>query len=353
MFRCDKCSKEFDKQYLLKRHLNRKNTCYKPHKFIAEYNKKIQSIDDEIERLTKLSIVSTTICRFCKEEFFKKGNMMRHLNNNTCDVKKQLINDKEELFEKKTKLENEITNNELIELRKLKELNDLKELKELKEIKQMYKTNKKTKPKQTETIETKEFKEFKELCEFKEFRELKDEFMKMLNKQSTNTTNNINNTTNINNPTINNNNNLTININSFGKESLTHITDDDYKKYFNSFFKGFLNFIEKIHFDENAPENHNLCLTNIRSKYINVCENNNWILKEKDEIIDKLINKKYDLLNDKFEEFEGAKKLSDKVSDNFKEFQENYTDVEAQKTTKENVKLMLYNKRDKLKTVRK
>jgi hypothetical protein len=317
MAKCEKCGKEFDYNYLLERHLNNKKSCeinkndtHKKYKIsknniqknITKFQREIDNINNSINELTRQSLESKTKCKFCNKIFANKNNIERHILN-SCNSRKYMLDDINNYNDKIN-----ILREEIIEL-------------EAKE--------------KTENLEQK-------------IKILENTVKNLVNKNNTsNTTNNINNTTNINNPTINNN--LTININSFGKESLDHITDDDYKKYFNSFFKGFLNFIEKIHFDENAPENHNLCLTNIRSKYINVCENNNWVLKEKDEIVEKLINKKYDLLNDKFEEFEGAKKLSDKVSDNFKEFQENYTDVEAQKTTKENVKLMLYNKRDKVK----
>jgi len=48
-------------------------------------------------------------------------------------------------------------------------------------------------------------------------------------------------------------------------------------------------------------------------------------------------------LNDKFEEFEGSNKLSINILKNFKEFQQNYNDPIAQKNTKDDVKLMLYN----------
>jgi hypothetical protein len=310
MVNCEKCDKYFPKNYLLQRHLNRKFPCVTNIDLITKFQREIDNINNSINELTRQSLESKTKCKFCNKIFANKNNIERHILN-SCNTRKYMLDDINNYNDKIN-----ILREEIIEL-------------EAKE--------------KTENLEQK-------------IKILENTVKNLVNKNNTsntsntsNTTNNINNTTNINNPTINNNNNLTININSFGKESLDHITDDDYKKYFNSFFKGFLNFIEKIHFDENAPENHNLCLTNIRSKYINVCENNNWVLKEKDEIVEKLINKKYDLLNDKFEEFEGAKKLSDKVSDNFKEFQENYTDVEAQKTTKENVKLMLYNKRDRVK----
>lgn len=89
----------------------------------------------------------------------------------------------------------------------------------------------------------------------------------------------------------------------------------------------------------------------MRSKYINVYVDNNWVLKDKNEIVDKIISKKYDLLNDKFEELKENNKLSDKITENFEEFQENYNDVEAQKNTKENVKMLLYNNRNKIKKI--
>jgi len=302
MFYCDKCETSFEKKYLLTRHLKRKTDCYKPEKLIEKYEDKIKYIDDEIKKLTEFSIRSNTICRFCKETFFKKGNMERHLEHN-CVIKKNLLKEKNEYIEKKNKYQNDINNSNkdtLIDILNEKIENMKKE------------------------IDT-------------------------LRNNKNNTTNNItNNTTN--NITINNNN-LNININSFGKENLDHISEADYKKYLNSFFKGLSNLIEKVHFDENVPENHNISFTNMRSKYINVYVDNNWVLKDKNEIVDKIISKKYDLLNDKFEELKENNKLTNKITENFEEFQENYNDIEAQKNTKENVKLLLYNNRNKIKNI--
>ena len=141
---------------------------------------------------------------------------------------------------------------------------------------------------------------------------------------------------------------MTININSFGKESLDHITLDNYKKYLNGFFPGFINFIEKIHFDETAPQNHNLCITNLKSKFICVYDNGKWIVKDKDDIIDNLITKKYNLLGEKCEELEESKEISKKIIENFEEFCENYNSKEAQKNTKKEALLMIYNNKDKI-----
>ena len=154
------------------------------------------------------------------------------------------------------------------------------------------------------------------------------------------------------NQTINNVNNTQNNImviNSFGKENLNHITIEDYKKYLNKFFPGFIEFIEKIHFDENAPQNHNIFISNLKSKYLSVFDDGKWITKEKNDIIDDLIIKKYNLLSDKCEQLEESKQINDKTIRNFEELCENYDNKESQKTTKKNIMLMIYNNKDKIK----
>ncbi len=93
------------------------------------------------------------------------------------------------------------------------------------------------------------------------------------------------------------NNNLMVNINSFGNnESLSHIRVNDYKR--------FIKFIEKVHFDENAPENHNICITNMNSKYLFTFDKGNWLSRDKNYTIDSFIAKKYNILVNKFDELE-------------------------------------------------
>jgi hypothetical protein len=83
---------------------------------------------------------------------------------------------------------------------------------------------------------------------------------------------------------------------------------------------------------------------------MHVYENNNWLLKERDYIIDKIITKKYIMLTDKFEELEENNKINDKTIDNFNQFMENYYDEEAQKNTKNDIMLMIYNNKEKIKS---
>ena len=75
----------------------------------------------------------------------------------------------------------------------------------------------------------------------------------------------------------------------------------------------------------------------IKSKYICIYENGRWNVKEKNDIIDELIMKKYNLLSSKCEELEETKQIGKKTIKNFEEFCENYNNKDAQKTTKKNM----------------
>jgi hypothetical protein len=301
---CDKCDKEFKFNYLLKRHQNNKFPCITDTSLITKYDNKINNIDTKILELTEQSIQTKKICMFCNKKFNNKNNVERHIFS-SCIIKKEMIDNKNKIIEEKNKLEKQEETNKLRE-----EILSLKKV--MANI--IEKNNKNKNDNDNDNI--------------------------TFNQVINNNINNINNT----------NNNLIININPLGKENLTHITEADYKKYLSGFFPGFIQFIEKIHFDDNAPENHNICITNLKSKHVYVNENNKWIVKEKHDILDNFITKKYNLLTDKFEEFEENNIINDKIIDNFKEFQENYDNVESQKNTKNNIMLMMYNNRDKVKT---
>ena len=144
------------------------------------------------------------------------------------------------------------------------------------------------------------------------------------------------------------NNNLMVNINSFGNESLSHITINDYRRFLSGLFPGFIKFIEKVHFDENAPENHNICITNMKSKYMFTYDRGDWLSKERNETIDTFIAKKYNILVNKFDELEEKNQLDNKILERFNMFAKNYQDKEAQRITKNDIMLMIYNNKNKI-----
>jgi hypothetical protein len=153
--------------------------------------------------------------------------------------------------------------------------------------------------------------------------------------------------------TINNTQNNLIMINPFGKEDLSHLGVEDYKKFLNGFFPGFLKYVEKVHFDENAPQNHNICISNLRSKYISIHDGNKWVTKMRDDILERFINKKHNQLIDKREELEDLKKIDKKIIDNFDEFCESLENNDAKKSIKNDIITMIYDNKNKIKSINK
>ena len=86
-------------------------------------------------------------------------------------------------------------------------------------------------------------------------------------------------------------NNITNNLilNDFGKENIDYITEAFVQKCLRQQDHGFVKLTEKIHFNDNHPENKNVVLPNKREPYLQVVEKGKKILKPKKEVIDDLI----------------------------------------------------------------
>mgnify|MGYP003352410837 CR=1 FL=1 len=89
-------------------------------------------------------------------------------------------------------------------------------------------------------------------------------------------------------------------------------------------------------------------ITNMNSKYLFTYDKGDWLSKDKTDTIDKFIAKKYNILVDKFDELEGKNELDDKIMERFNIFSRNYQDKEAQKITKNDIMLMMYNNKNKV-----
>lgn len=116
-----------------------------------------------------------------------------------------------------------------------------------------------------------------------------------LKKSSSSTAQTSSNTTNINNVNSNNNidnsKNLIVNINitPYNDPNVNNITDDQRLFFMKKLFMSIPGIIKKIHFDENFPENHNILISNYRTKLSKVFDGYNWITKDEDDVIDDLI----------------------------------------------------------------
>jgi uncharacterized C2H2 Zn-finger protein len=153
---------------------------------------------------------------------------------------------------------------------------------------------------------------------------------------------NVNNIKNQQNIQINNNNN-NIKILSFGKEDISHITDDVYKRILKKGMGSVPSLIEYIHFNKNKPENHNVYISNIRSNYAMIYEELNWKLKDQKDVLERLFDK-IDILEEKFEEL--LKDLSEPTIELLNEIFASRTETPINNEIKKRIKLLLYNKKE-------
>jgi hypothetical protein len=347
MIKCEKCGQSFEKNCFLIRHQNKKFPCDSIKNINRKFDLKINKIEEQIlilETNSKLIKPNKKIrCLFCKTIFTMKCNLIKHMKD-SCKIKKtmenektNLIKEKDDFINNKNKIEieieteilkNKINNLELenLELKKL-ELENL----ELKKI------IPKIIPNITPNIIPNILPNITQ-----------SNIPNVIINQTVNQT--INNTQNNTQNNTSNTQNNTITMNPFGKEDLSHIKIEDYLKFLNTFFPGFVGYVNKVHFDENMPQNHNILISNLRSKYISIYDGEKWITKDKNDIIDNLILKKHNQLSSICEQLENENKLDKNIIENFEEFCESFKNKEAQKTIKNNIVSMLYDNRNKIKS---
>jgi hypothetical protein len=179
----------------------------------------------------------------------------------------------------------------------------------------------------------------------KEMDELRNQVEILIEKTSSNTpptTTNCN--TNNSNNHIETQNNIEIIVNSFGSENIDHLTDQIICKLIKTApFTSVPQLIEKIHFDPEHPENHNIKITNKKLNYAEIVRNNKWVTANKKKVIDDVIQKSYDLLDEKYTE--NKDDISEKRQERFQNFQEKYeqADEELLRNIKNDVDLLLIN----------
>ena len=313
LYKCDKCCKTFSHKNDYNRHINRKFSCNKNNIIIIE-DKSI--IEEELE-FKKISCNKPTtipqkskktpqnsapkvrliknkehICIHCNKAYSRSDSLKRHIDN-SCLMKNQNDMEKETIYKKL--------------LEKVE--------------------------KQDEKIEK------------------QDEKIKHLEKllSDKNTSNTIQNITNNNNNNNTQNNLITgntfnIQLLAFGKEDISHLTENDYKLIINKGFKSVQELLKSIHFNKNKPENHNIYISNMRDNYVMVFDGNKWELRDRKDTIDDLYDFKKDILEDKLDEL--IEKLPDYVIRKFKRFINDQKAGQVSNKIKEELKLILYNNKN-------
>jgi hypothetical protein len=285
-YQCERCFKDFNQKCEYTRHLNKKFKC----KNIAP--KCTETAPDCTEYKSIIGDENSEIrCHYCGTTFTRGSSLTRHIENR-CKIKKANDAKMEELMTMLIEIKE--SNKEIKENNK-KLVEDMKKLKE-------------------------ENANYKQII------------------------------TNNNTQNIQTQNNVYVKVVAYGKEDVSKLTDNDYKRIFVRGMNSIPALLEKMHFDKNVPENHNVYISNLRDEYVLMYDGKKWRLKDREDALQQLYEDKADILETKFEEL--IEKLDEPTIKMFKRFLKIKDDDEEKiKVIKKELKKTLYeNRRIAMKT---
>ena len=148
----------------------------------------------------------------------------------------------------------------------------------------------------------------------------------------------------INNSTINVQNN--IKLLSYSDTDRSHLTDKDILKCLKHSNFCIPHLIEKIHFDANKPENHNVYISNLKNKYVMMYDGNKWECKDRDEQISNLMDDNEGVIEYKLEEWIEKGLKYPEMMRKFNRYIEKKDNNKVINKIKDEIKLLLYNNRN-------
>ena len=80
--------------------------------------------------------------------------------------------------------------------------------------------------------------------------------------------------------------------------------------------------IEETHFNNDKPENKNIKMTlaNKRDNIIQVYQNDNWIYKDKSQVLEDLMDSKYSVIDTHYDKLENSNSLTPNVKMKYLKF---------------------------------
>ena len=94
-------------------------------------------------------------------------------------------------------------------------------------------------------------------------------------------------------------------LNSYGKENMEHITYEYKRKLLEKYAPLTMipKLIEDIHFNDAVPENKNIVYPNKKENKVKIYKDDKWSYEDKKYIINDLIDDKYNIIEDHYEEY--------------------------------------------------
>lgn len=129
----------------------------------------------------------------------------------------------------------------------------------------------------------------------------------------------------------------------YRETDLSHLKGRDFYKSLDKCIYAVPQLIERTHFNPYKPENHNIYISNLSRNHAMVFDGKKWIVKNQDQMIDRLIRENEFRLEDWIEE--GAKKFP-KAMEKFKLYMSKRDEDGVPEIIREEVRMLLYNNRE-------
>ena len=152
---------------------------------------------------------------------------------------------------------------------------------------------------------------------------------------------------------ITNNNTFVLN---YKDTDMSHLTTQDFKQIIGRKFNCIPEFVRRVHCNKELPQNMNIYIPNIKNKFIMLYKDGEWLLHDRDSILQELIEDRACRLEEWLDENpEESKRLKDTFNE-FLDYRNNNFD-ECNKKLKSEIQKDLYNIRhtvgkNKLKSIK-
>jgi hypothetical protein len=131
---------------------------------------------------------------------------------------------------------------------------------------------------------------------------------------------------------------------NYNKTDYEFLSDNDYLRCFMDNNHCVKKLIEKVHFNPKRPENMNIYISCIKGKYVMVYRDNTWQIRDRQKQIDDLYETNELMLENWYDEY---KETYPDIIKSFTRYLKNKAnDTELIRSVKDEVLMMLYNKRD-------
>ena len=133
-----------------------------------------------------------------------------------------------------------------------------------------------------------------------------------------------------------------LNLNSYGHEDLSHITNSFKNHLIKGPFGMIPKMIEAVHFNKEKPENKNITYPNKKHNNVKIFKDGEWKYYNKGELMDEMIENNYYILDVHYDE-RGDNVLNDVQKKRYRKFKDQYDNGELDKGIKDDINIILLN----------